>query len=267
MTTIPQSVAWWCFVPGKLTPEQFVHTAAETGYKAVELVPQEYWSLVKDHGLGISGIGAHQPLTVGLNRRDLHDQLAEQIKENIATAQRVGIPSLICFSGNRNGLNDAAGAEITAEGLARVACDAEMAGVDLALELLNSKVDHPDYQADHTEWGLKVCRSVGSPRVKLLYDIYHMQIMEGDVIRTIRSAKDHISYYHTAGNPGRNDLDDSQELNYPAIFKAIRETGHTGYVTHEFIPKGDPIAALKAAFDESAKYLSALPGESGRRSS
>jgi hydroxypyruvate isomerase len=121
---------------------------------------------------------------------------------------------------------------------------------------LNSKVDHPDYQADHTEWGLQVCRAVGSPRVKLLYDIYHMQIMEGDVIRTIRAAKDYISYYHTAGNPGRNDLDDSQELNYPAIFTAIRQTGHTGYVTHEFVPKGDPITALKSTFKQAEPYLS-----------
>jgi hydroxypyruvate isomerase len=260
MSTILQSVAWWCFVPNKLDPEQFVQAAAEIGYSAVELVPPEYWSLVKDHGLAISGIAGHQPLSVGLNRRDLHDQLADQIRENIATAKRFGIPSLICFSGNRNGLSDEAGAEITAEGFARVARDAENAGVDLALELLNSKVDHPDYQADHTAWGLQVCRSVGSPRMKLLYDIYHMQIMEGDVIRTIRSAKDYISYYHTAGNPGRNDLDDTQELNYPAIFKAIRETGHTGYVTHEFVPKADPFAALKVAFGESAKYLSASPG-------
>lgn len=256
MSTIPQSVAWWCFVPNKLAPEQFVRAAAEIGYKAVELVPREYWSLVRDHGLGISAIGAHHPLTIGLNRRELHDEVADQIRENIANAERLEIPSLICFSGNRNGLSDEAGAEITAEGFIRVARDAENAGVNLALELLNSKVDHPDYQADHTEWGLKVCRSVGSPRVKLLYDIYHMQIMEGDIIRTIRAAKDYISYYHTAGNPGRNDLDDSQELNYPAILRTIRETGHTGYVTHEFIPKGDPIAALRTAFNESAKYLS-----------
>jgi hydroxypyruvate isomerase len=256
MAIIPQSVAWWCFVPDKLTPEQFVRAAAEAGYKAVELVPQEHWSLVIDHGLSLSAHTAHQPLTIGLNRRELHDQLADEIRVNIGHARRLGIPSLICFSGNRNGLSNEAGAQITAEGLTLVARDAELAGVDLALELLNSKVDHPDYQADHTEWGLQVCRAVGSPRVKLLYDIYHMQIMEGDVIRTIRAAKDYISYYHTAGNPGRNDLDDSQELNYPAIFTAIRQTGHTGYVTHEFIPKGDPVTALKSTFKQAEPYLS-----------
>jgi hydroxypyruvate isomerase len=255
MSMISQSVAWWCFVPEKLTPEQFVHTVSEAGFKAVELVPPEYWSLVDDHGLAISAVAAHLPLTIGLNRRDLHEKLEEEIRASLANAKRLNIPSLICFSGNRNGLSDDAGAEITAEGFARVAPLAEEAGVDLALELLNSKVDHPDYQADHTAWGIQVCRAVGSPRVKLLYDIYHMQIMEGDVIRTIRSAKDYISYYHTAGNPGRNDLDQDQELNYPGILRAIKQTGHTGYVTHEFVPKGDPVAALKSTFEECAKHL------------
>src|ERR1700692_2246756 len=255
MSSISQSVAWWCFVPERLSPEQFVRAVADAGFKAVKLVPPEYWSLVKDHGLAISAIAAHQPLTIGLNRRDLHDRLEDEIQASIANAQRLKIPSLICFSGNRNGLDDKAGAEITAEGLMRVSREAELAGVDLALELLNSKIDHPDYQADHTAWGLQVCRAVASPRVKLLYDIYHMQIMEGDVIRTIQSAKDYIGYYHTAGNPGRNDLDEDQELYYPAILRTIKETGHAGYITHEFIPKGDPVMARKSAFQESAKHL------------
>jgi hydroxypyruvate isomerase len=255
MSLISQSVAWWCYVPEKFTPEQFVQAVAQAGYQAVELVPPEHWSLVQDHGLSISAVAAHLPLTIGLNRQDLHAKLEDEILSSIANAQRLKIPSLICFSGNRNGLSDEAGAEITAAGFARVAKQAEEAGIDLALELLNSKVDHPDYQADHTAWGLQVCRSVASPRVKLLYDIYHMQIMEGDIIRTIHSAKDYISYYHTAGNPGRHDLDEDQELYYPAILKAIKESGHSGYVTHEFIPKGDPAAALALTFKESAKHL------------
>ena len=255
MNTISQSIAWWCFVPEKLTPEQFGRAVADAGYKGIELVPPEYWSLVIDHGLALSAIGGHQLLTIGLNRRDLHDRLEDEIKANIENAKRLKIPNLICFSGNRNGLDDQAGAEITAEGFARVAPAAENAGVTLALELLNSKVDHPDYQADHTAWGVQVCRAVASPRVKLVYDVYHMQVMEGDIIRTIHSIKDHISYYHTAGNPGRNDLDEDQELFYPAILRAIKQTGHTGYVTHEFVPKGDPIVALKTAFDTSVKYL------------
>jgi hydroxypyruvate isomerase len=255
MTTIFQSVAWWCFVPEKLAPEQFVRAVANAGFKAVELVPPEHWSLVKDHGLAISAIAAHQSLTIGLNRRDLHGRLEDEIRASIANAQRLDIPNLICFSGNRNSLADEAGAEITAEGFARVAPEAELAGINLALELLNSKVDHPDYQADHTAWGVQVCRAVASPRVKLLYDVYHMQIMEGDIIHTIRSIKDFVCHYHTAGNPGRNDLDQDQELYYPAILGAIKGTGHTGYVTHEFIPKGDPIAALKSTFHECAKHL------------
>jgi hydroxypyruvate isomerase len=255
VSTISQSVTWWSFVPEKLTPEKFLSAVADAGFGAVELVPPEYCSLVKDHGLAISAIAAHQPLTIGLNRRDLHDQLEKEIRISITNAQRFNIPSLICFSGNRDGLDDEAGAEITAEGFARVAREAEIAGIDLILELLNSKIDHPDYQADNTAWGVQVCRAVASPRVKLLYDIYHMQIMEGDIIRTIRSAKDYIGHYHTAGNPGRHDLDEDQELNYPAIFRTIKETGHTGYITHEFIPKGDPAIALKSVFQECAKYL------------
>jgi hydroxypyruvate isomerase len=255
MSSISQSVAWWCFVPEKLTPEQFVRAVIAAGYPAVELVPPEYWSLVQDHGLAISAIAAHLPLTIGLNRRDLHARLGDEIRLSLANAQRLNIPSLICFSGNRNGLSDEAGVEMTAEGLSYLAREAELAGVDLAMELLNSKVDHPDYQADHTDWGVKVCRAVASSRVKLLYDIYHMQIMEGDVIHTIRAAKEYISYYHTAGNPGRHDLDQDQELYYPAILKAIKETGHTGYITHEFVPKGDPATALKSTFQFCAKHL------------
>lgn len=255
MTTIQQAVAWWCFVPEKLTPEQFVRAVAEAGYAAIDLPPQEYWPLIKAHGLGISAIAGHQSLTVGLNRRDEHERIGREIQTSIEQAQEWNIPNLICFSGNRAGLDDAAGIEITAAGLARVAPAAEAAGVTLVLELLNSKVDHPDYQADHTAWGLQVCELVNSPRVKLLYDIYHMQVMEGDIIRTIQQTHPAISHYHTAGNPGRNDLDDAQELYYPAILQAIRATGYSGLIAHEFIPKGDPVAALKTTRERCAPYL------------
>jgi len=146
-------------------------------------------------------------------------------------------------------LDDSTGAEITAENLRRVSKVAEDAGVNLVIELLNSKVDHPDYQCDSTAWGVKVCQMVDSPRVKLLYDIYHMQIMEGDVIRTIRDNHRYFAHYHTAGNPGRNEIDDTQELNYRPIMQAIVDTGYSGYVGQEFIPKGDSIASLKQAFD------------------
>ena len=252
---IAQSVGWWCFVPQLLSPERFVTAAAQAGFAALDLVPPEHRQLVKDRGLAISSIAGHQPLEIGLNRRDQHERIEREIRAAIGQAQRLGIPNVICFSGNREGLDDATGLQVMAEGLRRVAPAAEAAGVTLVLELLNSKVDHPDYQADHTAWGAAVCQAVGSPRVKLLYDIYHMQVMEGDVIRTVRTLHPLIGLYHTAGNPGRNELDDAQELNYPAILKAINETGYAGYLAHEFIPKGEPVAALRTVFRQCAPWL------------
>jgi hydroxypyruvate isomerase len=255
MNAISQSVGWWCFVPQKLTAEQFIRAAADTGFPALDLVPPDYWSLVVDHGLAISSIGGHQPLEIGLNRADQHPRIKQEVGSAIANAKKLKIPNVICFSGNREGLADAKGIEVTAAGLAELAPLAEAEGVTLVLELLNSKVDHPDYQADHTAWGIQVCQLVGSPRVKLLYDIYHMQIMEGDLIRTIRDNHPLIGFYHTAGNPGRNELDETQELNYSAILKAIKETGYTGYIAHEFVPKGDPIESLRTVFEQSAPAL------------
>ncbi len=255
MSAIVQSVAWWCFVPRLLSAEQFVEAAAEAGFTALDLVPPEHWESVCERGLGISAIAGHQPLEVGLNRRDQHERIEQEIRTAIDHAQRLKIPNVICFSGNREGLDDATGLEVTVEALRRVTPAAEEAEVTLVLELLNSKVDHPDYQADHTAWGADVCHAVGSPRVKLLYDIYHMQIMEGDVIRTLQTHSSLIGLYHTAGNPGRNDLDEAQELNYPAILKAIQETGYAGYLAHEFIPKGEPVAALRTVFQQCAPLL------------
>jgi hydroxypyruvate isomerase len=252
---ISQSIGWWCFVPQKLTPEQFVSSAAESGFAALDLVPPAYWLLVTDHGLAISSIQGHLPLEIGLNKVDQHERIESEVRAAITNARRLKVPNVICFSGNRGGLDDAKGIEITAAGLSKLAPFAEEAGVTLVLELLNSKVDHPDYQADHTAWGVQVCQAVDSPRVKLLYDIYHMQIMEGDVIRTIRSVHPLIGLYHTAGNPGRNDLDETQELNYAAILKAIKDTGYTGYIAHEFIPKRDPVAAMRTVFGQSAPWL------------
>ena len=255
MRAIAQSVSWWCFVPNLMTPAQFVRAAAAAGFTAIDLVPPTYWDLVAAHGLAIASIQGHLPLEIGLNRRDLHARLVHDIRANIAHAARLQIPNVLCFSGNRNGLDDEAGVASTAAGLARVAPAAADAGVTLVLELLNSKVDHPDYQADHTAWGVQVCQAVGAAHVKLLYDIYHMQIMEGDIIRTIQAAHPFIGHYHTAGNPGRNDLDDEQEINYPAILRAIRATGYVGYIGHEFIPKGDPAVALRTTFEQCAAYL------------
>lgn len=249
MSRIRQSVSWWCFVPDKMTPDALLRTAADIGYEAVDLVAPEHWQRVRDYGLKLAAVNGHASLTDGLNRRENNERIIRELGGNIALAAQWGASALICFSGNRNGLADNEGAEITAETLHKVARTAEDAGVTLVLELLNSKIDHPDYQCDKTAWGINVCQMVNSPRVKLLYDIYHMQIMEGDVIRTIREHHQYFGHYHTAGNPGRNEIDASQELNYPAIMRAIAATGYQGYVAQEFIPAGDPLQALKTAFD------------------
>lgn len=249
MTHFKQSIAWWCYARGEITPEQLVRSAAEIGYAGVDLVPPEHWQLVRDHGLTISAIGGHASIAEGLNRRENHQRIRQEIEHNLRLAERWQIPILICFSGNRAGLPDAEGAEICAEGLRLVAGSAEDAGVTLALELLNSKVDHHDYQADKTLWGVQLCELVASPCVRLLYDIYHMQIMEGDVIRTIQDYQQWFAHYHTAGNPGRHEINAMQELNYPAIMRAIQATGYTGFIGQEFIPQGETIVALREAFE------------------
>lgn len=247
MSTLKQSVSAWCF-QGLLTPQEFVQTLVEIGYAGVDLIDQEYWPLVRAHGLQVVAVNGHRSITEGLNRREHHDHIEREITANLDLASRWQIPYLIVFSGNRGGVEDQAGAEITAEGLRRVAKAAEDAGVTLVLELLNSKVDHPDYQCDHTAWGVQVCQMVNSPRVKLLYDIYHMQIMEGDIIRTLQDAAPWIGHYHTAGNPGRHEIGPQQELQYGAISRAIVQTGFGGYLGQEFIPTGDPREALREAF-------------------
>ena len=249
MAKIQQSLAWWCF--GRHTsPENLIAEAARIGYAGVEMCPQELWGKVREGGLKIITMGGHASLSDGLNKRENHDRIEREINANLELAVQWEIPALIVFSGNRNGLPDAAGIEITAEGLKRVAKSAEDAGVTLVLELLNSKVDHEDYQCDRTSWGVSVCEAVNSPRVKLLYDIYHMQIMEGDVIRTLRDNIAHIGHFHTAGNPGRKDLDDQQELYYPAICRAIAAAGYVGYVGQEFSPRKseDWATSLEAAY-------------------
>lgn len=246
---INQSVSWWCFANRGVDDDTLLAKIKTMGYKGVELVGESLFDRVRDAGLAIVSHGGHQSISRGLNDLGEHDRIEREIERALALAVRYEIPTLIVFSGDRrDGLTDDEGAENTARGLQRVARAAEEAGVNLVMELLNSKVDHRNYQGDHTAWGIRVCEMVNSPHVKLLYDIYHMQIMEGDVIQTIRDFNTHFGHYHTAGVPGRHDLDDTQELNYPPILRAIAETGYDGYVGHEFIPKGDPVAAIEAAF-------------------
>lgn len=242
-----QSFAWWSFAREVRDAAGFLREARAIGYQGVELLPHELWDAARSAGLTIVTEGAGQ-IERGLNRREHHADIEEELKRKLDLAVRYDVPNLIVFSGNRAGLTDEAGALVTAEGLRRLAPLAEAAGVTLVLELLNSKVDHIDYQCDHSAWGVLVTTLVDSPRVKLLYDIYHMQIMEGDVIRTIRQIVPHIGHVHTAGNPGRRDLDDTQELYYPPIMAALAETGYTGFVGQEFIPKGDGLTALRTAW-------------------
>jgi hydroxypyruvate isomerase len=228
---------------------------AEIGYPAVEIwrVDDTFETLCKDaerHGLRVVSMLGHEAKPGGLNDRASHDRIEEELKHSIELGADHGLNGVICFSGDRlHGLSDAAAIEITAEGLKRAAPYAEARGIDLNLELLNSRVDHKGYQCDHTSWGLEVVKLVDSPRVKLLYDIYHMQIMEGDIIRTLVENIDAIGHIHTAGNPGRHDLDDEQEINYRGVCRAVSASTYSGYVGHEFRPKGDVIEALRQAFE------------------
>jgi len=250
---IKQSFCIGCYQREMGFDELFA-AAAKIGYAATELWwrGEDFAELIAAadrHGLAVASMCGHMSLPDGLNDPANHDRIEAELHENIDVAVEHGIPGLICFSGNRrDGLSDSEGVEITAAGLARAAPYAEARGVNLNLELLNSKRDHPGYQCDRSAWGVSVCQAVASRRVKLLYDIYHMQIMEGDVIRTITDNIAHIGHFHTAGNPDRRDLDDAQELNYTGICRAIAATDYEYYVGHEFTPKADPIEALATAF-------------------
>jgi hydroxypyruvate isomerase len=251
---IKQSFCYPCFKRKDLSLAELCKSASKIGYAAVELWFRgpdfdELVAAAKGSGLTLASMCGHRTLTDGLNKRSNHDRIEAEVRESLEVASRLGIPGLICFSGNRNeGQADTDAIETCADGLRRVAPYAEAKGINLNIELLNSKVDHAGYQADHTAWGVGLCREVRSPRVKLLYDIYHMQIMEGDVIRTIRENIAHIGHFHTAGNPDRKDFDDSQELNYTGICRAIARCGYDLYVAHEFTPRGDPVEALRTAF-------------------
>ena len=243
-------MTWWSFAERGVEANDLIRAAAAMGYDGIELADEAFWPAIAAEGLAVVSHRGHGTIESGLNRRENHDRIEAEILSNLELAQRWDVPVLICFGGNREGVADEAGIENTALGLSRVAPAAEQAGVTLVLELLNSKVDHPGYQCDRTGWGLEVIALVGSPRVRLLYDVYHMQVMEGDVIRTIEAHHDAFAHYHVAGNPGRHDPDRSQELWYPAIYRAIAATGFDGFIGMEYIPRGEPIASLRAALDD-----------------
>ena len=243
---LKHSFSWWCFAD-LVDPQTLISAAARIGYDGVDLVDQAHWDAIREAGLELAAVDGHTTLEDGLNQRGNHDRIEREILEKLELSQKYSIRCLICFSGNRHGESDERGIEVTADGLRRVAKAAEEAGVYLVLELLNSKVDHLNYQCDRTAWGVQVIERVNSPHVKLLYDIYHMQIMEGDLIRTIRDNHQHFAHYHTAGNPGRHEIDKDQEIHYPSVVDAIRQTGFDGYLGQEFIPVSDPIQGLQRA--------------------
>ena len=242
---INHSACQWCY--SSIPLEDLVIAGKEIGLKSVELLRPEQWSVVIKHGLTCAmGYASSFGLNKGFNDPTLHEQLLSDYTTNIPKASEAGMNNLICFSGNANGLSYEQGLENCAKGLEPVLKVAAKYNLTVSMELLNSKVDHKDYQCDHTEWGVKLCEKLGSPNFKLLYDIYHMQIMEGDVIATIKRRSQYISHYHTGGVPGRNEIDESQELQYPAIMRAIVATGFKGFVAQEFVPKRpDKLASLK----------------------
>jgi hydroxypyruvate isomerase len=243
---LKQSVARWCY--SKISVEDLAREGARMGLKGMDLIGPEDWPIASKHGLTPAMV---QPAGVsipdGFNRRENHDRLESIYREAIPAIAAANAPNVIAFSGNRRGMGDDEGMTNTVAGLRRISRIAEDNGVTICLELLNSKVNHKDYMCDHTAWGVEVCKRVDSPRVKLLYDIYHMQIMEGDVIRTIRENIYYIGHFHTGGVPGRHELDDTQELEWRPIAQAIARLGFTGYMAHEFIPVRDPLKSLEQA--------------------
>jgi len=241
---INQSVCKWCY--HDISLDQLCAAAAKMGLKSVELLSGPDLATVKNHGLVCAMVNSHSPIR-GLNNKNYNEGCLAKIRAGIDTATEHGFPNVIAFSGNRAGMPDDEGIENTVTALKSIAGYAEEKKVTICIEYLNSKVNHKDYMFDNMNWGVEVCKKVGSERVKILYDIYHAQIMEGDIIRTIGTYKDYIGHYHTGGNPGRNEIDETQELYYPAIMRAIVETGFTGYVGQEFVPTRDPLMSLAQA--------------------
>ena len=247
---INHSVCKWCYPD--FSVEDLARAAQAMGIGSVELLEPEEWPILERYGLTCAmpfgpSIDGKNRLTDGFNSPENHAWLIAGFRERIRQVADAGYARVICFSGNRRGMDHETGLANCAEGLRHIIPDAEEAGVTVCMELLNSKVNHADYQCDRTEWGVELCRRVGSENFKLLYDIYHMQIMEGDVIRTIRENHAYIGHYHTGGNPGRHEIDDTQELNYSAIMHAIVETGYQGFVGQEFIPARTPLVSLRQA--------------------
>lgn len=247
---IRHSVCRWTY--GMLSLDALCTTVKDIGFNAIDLVGPNEWDVLKRHGIDSSMCnGAEISLEKGWNHLEYHPELIERYSKHIELVAQAGYRNLICFSGNRDGMDDETGMTHCEIGLKQILSVAEHSGVTIHMELFNSKVNHPDYMCDSSAWGVALCERIGSPNFKLLYDIYHMQVQEGDIIHTIQTHHQWFGHYHTAGVPGRNEIDHTQELNYPAIMKAIVDTGYTGYVAQEFISTrdstADKITSLKEA--------------------
>jgi hydroxypyruvate isomerase len=242
---LKQAVCGGVFKGANLDMEGMCRETARLGGHGIDLVGPSAFPTLKKYGLVPTMVPGGSGIKKGINDKANHAEIEPKLREAIKAAAEAGAPNVIVLAGDRAGLTDEQGLENSALFLDKVKAQAEDAGVTLCIELLNSKVNHPGYMCDHTAWGVKLCQRVNSPRFKLLYDIYHMQIMEGDVIRTIRDNIKYIGHFHTAGNPGRHEFDESQELYYPAICKAIADLGYQGYLSHEYSPTGAALPTLE----------------------
>ena len=243
---LKQSVSRWCY--GALSLEELCQAARGMGIQGIDLLGESEWPVVREQGLVCAMANGPGNIMVGWNRPENHERLIAASEELLPKVAQAGITHMVVFSGNRRGLPDDEGIANCARGLEKILPTAESLGVVLCMELLNSKCDHKDYQCDHTSWGVELAKQLGSEHFKLLYDIYHMQIMEGDIIATIEEHIAHIGHFHTGGVPGRNEIDHTQELNYARICAAIADTGFNGFLGHEFVPKAeDPLASLREA--------------------
>ena len=244
---IKQSICGGCLRKLKLSREQEAAMAAKMGLLGLDLVGRNDWDAVKKHSLVATMVPGAGSIKDGLNNKAKHAEFIETFKTNIKAAAEYKWPNIICMAGDRKGISDEQGMDNCQIILKEAVKIAEDSGVTICMELLNSRVNHPGYMCDKSAWGFELCRRVGSPRFKMLYDIYHMQIMEGDLIATIRKNIDMIGHFHTAGVPGRHELDENQEIYYPAVMRAIAETDYTGYVAHEYSPLRDPVESLVQA--------------------
>ena len=249
---IKQSVCKWCYP--KMSIENLAIAANQMGLGGIDLLTPDEWTSLKKHNLVCTMTSGAGTIEIGLNRKENHGPILEKLRRNIELTADAGFPNVICFSGNRHDaksndlISDEEGLKNCATAIKQVVALAEKKKVTICIELLNSRFDHPDYMCDHTAWGVELCKAVGSERFKLLYDIYHMQIMEGDIIRTIRENIQCIAHIHTGGVPGRHEIDDTQEINYPPIMRALADLKYEGYVAQEFFPvNSDALASLSAA--------------------